>query len=739
MKKFSKVSDVVASQVPSFMTEEYPAFVAFLEGYYKYLESQQINRNIDAFRDIDSTLNDFVSLLKRELAHSAPNYPNNRMYLPLLKQHFVSRGSEESFKLMFRLLYNKDVEVQHPSESVLRVSDGKWNQDHSIFIQVTKGDVASLVHKFIYVTTKKKNIRIHVDRVNVIDEENSIYELFFSRNYYGKINVNDKIAYNGVSAKVLPTTTNIKVTSPGKNFKVGDVFTIDTSIGSGTVIKVTKIDANGGIKEVQKINFGIGYKNSFYYTLTNKKLAGEVYYYPVTSHIRNLEGGGTQIIYQAPAGAAYRENTDGFIDSGFVNKQDYFDYDSTLQKNDNSGQLQENPFYSEGGYVGEVQNQFYSNNVTVEIDADSAVILVQLGAVAVYPGFYSTNDSFVSGLSYIQDGDYYQDFSYLLRVDERLDTYKNAVLQYLHPVGRKLFGEYSIQNYFELTVETVISVVRLQFPELISIFETVDFNIYKTFYDIFSLISVATKTTTKALATTISQQTDFNILLTTKALESTLPEWLDSNVYLLTKPFADSITTPDSSVYDMHKPLVDAVTAPDSNTWVLGKALETSLPQQTDYLIYDMHKPLDTISVTVPDEHVYLLTKPLATATNPLVDSHTYVFDKYLESFDVILDSNVYSMTKPLDDEVIMLDEYSSVLSAVRLEADTQTIEDASVYDLTKPLAHSIIADTLSVILEVMPYFEDETINIDSGTAQWNPYYEQDYFLQDYQEGRRNF
>lgn len=739
MKKFSKVSDVVASQVPSFMTEEYPAFVAFLEGYYKYLETQKINRNIESFRDIDTTLNDFVSLLKKELAHSAPNYSNNRLYLPLLKQHFVSRGSEESFKLLFRLLYNKDVEVQYPKEQILKVSDGKWQQDNSIFVQVTKGDVNSLLHKFIYVTTAKKNIRINIERIAVVDEINNIYELFFGRSYFGKISVRDRINYNGVSAVVLPTTTGVRIVQGGRGFKIGQVFTIDTSIGSGTVIKVTKIDANGGIREVQKINFGIGYKNSFYYTLSVKKVAGEQYYYPVTSHIRELPGGGTQIIYQAPEGAAYRESTEGFIDSGFINTQDYYQYDPTLQKNDNSGELQENPFYSEGDYVGEVKNQFYSNNVSVEIDEDSAIVLVTLGAVAVYPGFYSTNDSFVSGLSYIQDGDFYQDFSYLLRVDEKLDTYKNAVLQYLHPVGRKLFGEYSIQNSFELTVETVISVVRLQFPELLTFNETVDFYIAKVLASIFALQDAATKQTTKALASTLPQQTDLTTLSTTKALDSLLDPQAETTAFYLTKPLTDSFTQPDSSVYELSKPLYDSFTQPDSNTLLFGKAVESILAEQTEQVTYSLSKPLDTIFVTVPDESVFLLEKPLSTFTDPLLETTIYTLDKYVEDFNGTIDSNVYLMEKPLDDTFTTEEEFSTVLDAERLVSNTQFIDELTTLSTEKPFAHAIIADTLSVILEIMQSFEDEAINIDSGTAQLNPYYSEDYFLQDYQEGRRSF
>ena len=47
----------------------------------------------------------------------------------------------------------------------------------------------------------------------------------------------------------------------------------------------------------------------------------------------------------------------------------------------------------------------------------------------------------MSDLIYIEDQDFYQPFSYVIKVDKQLSEFKKVVLDILHPVGSKLFGE----------------------------------------------------------------------------------------------------------------------------------------------------------------------------------------------------------------------------------------------------------------------------------------------------------
>lgn len=59
-----------------------------------------------------------------------------------------------------------------------------------------------------------------------------------------------------------------------------------------------------------------------------------------------------------------------------------------------------------------------------------------------YPGRYLNDDGHLSGYNFLEDRDYYQDFSYVVKVKQSLEKYRKALKDLIHPAGLKLFGEY---------------------------------------------------------------------------------------------------------------------------------------------------------------------------------------------------------------------------------------------------------------------------------------------------------
>jgi hypothetical protein len=60
-----------------------------------------------------------------------------------------------------------------------------------------------------------------------------------------------------------------------------------------------------------------------------------------------------------------------------------------------------------------------------------------------YPGRYLNDDGHISSYNFIQDRDYYQKFSYVVKVKQSLDKYRSVLKNLIHPAGMKLFGEYA--------------------------------------------------------------------------------------------------------------------------------------------------------------------------------------------------------------------------------------------------------------------------------------------------------
>jgi hypothetical protein len=59
------------------------------------------------------------------------------------------------------------------------------------------------------------------------------------------------------------------------------------------------------------------------------------------------------------------------------------------------------------------------------------------------PGRYLNDDGHISSYNFIQDRDYYQKFSYVVKVRQSLDKYRTVLKNLIHPSGMKLFGQYT--------------------------------------------------------------------------------------------------------------------------------------------------------------------------------------------------------------------------------------------------------------------------------------------------------
>jgi hypothetical protein len=66
---------------------------------------------------------------------------------------------------------------------------------------------------------------------------------------------------------------------------------------------------------------------------------------------------------------------------------------------------------------------------------------VVVGGVSRYPGFYSSNDGKLSSNKKIFDGNYYQQFSYVLKSEIAFKRYAETYKKLIHPAGFKMFGE----------------------------------------------------------------------------------------------------------------------------------------------------------------------------------------------------------------------------------------------------------------------------------------------------------
>lgn len=81
-------------------------------------------------------------------------------------------------------------------------------------------------------------------------------------------------------------------------------------------------------------------------------------------------------------------------------------------------------------------------NLTQSGDGTAQAVATIITGAFTYPGRYLNDDGHISSYNFIQDRDYYQKFSYVVKVKQSIDKYRSVLKNLIHPAGMKLFGEY---------------------------------------------------------------------------------------------------------------------------------------------------------------------------------------------------------------------------------------------------------------------------------------------------------
>jgi len=97
-----------------------------------------------------------------------------------------------------------------------------------------------------------------------------------------------------------------------------------------------------------------------------------------------------------------------------------------------------------------------SGTVARILDVAVAGVKANLGAIGLTTGEFTNSDGKISdGAKRIQDSFYYQDYSYVVRIGQSVNKYRDAVKKLLHPVGLALFGEVNLINLISATLRVM--------------------------------------------------------------------------------------------------------------------------------------------------------------------------------------------------------------------------------------------------------------------------------------------
>jgi hypothetical protein len=422
-----KVSQLVTGQLPEFIRENYSTFTTFVEAYYQFLEQDsgalELVQNARSYNDIDTTTSDFVQYFLSTYIKDIPvnALANKRMLVKKISDLYSAKGSDLSFKLLFRLIYDSDVIVSHPYDYALRPSDGTWEQRVSIRVYLSSGNVTDILDR--YLSYQKNGIPYNEPIVRVKALTPGLYEIFLKSTSTAPYTVGDSVTVsdgtkNIFAGVIRPTTTGYTISYGGSGFKVGQIFQINAGGGVDSLVRILRTDTNGSITLLKILNYGYGFTSDITINL-----------------YKNLQTIG-------------QSETFGTYSTGFTDE-------FTMMSPDVSPNVARY-FYSDyvaTGYTGTrlayaKSTQTNTNGDTFSstaADTTVAIINFTMGAIAKYPGQYISSKGFLSEPEVrLQDVNQYQPFAYELQSELDISSFYDTVLKLVHPAGTRLFNNRTI-------------------------------------------------------------------------------------------------------------------------------------------------------------------------------------------------------------------------------------------------------------------------------------------------------
>jgi len=503
------IAPLIQSQFPSFYNEEGPNFIQFVKAYYEWMDQQGPNyqiRRLSETDDIDQSASDYIKYFMDQFMYGVPY---NIAADPRLAEKYIldlyrSKGSIESIKLFFRLVYNLDANIYTPQVDILKTSDGKWIAPKYLEVQ-QKDDNFSFIHK--YITGSTSQASAYVQNVVKINTSNRLSSLFYLEDIKlgpsgSSFIPGEYVTTSDISIKksplILGSPVEATVISSTEYNQLGDILSSGTgSQGEDSLFYVTQLIDPVHLKgyiDFELVDGGNGYTlnsnvNISYGTASTG--SGATFKVVALSNTSNFTYNVNQIYpniniainagnygsnlnntsLSSPLSAALTYATElvGTISKiGSATSGDH-NYNGSLNVSvyepvtagynipaPNGGIWGENAVITAtlatgNGYIANVAvlasgYGFNSNSEQITIynitdNTRFAEVSLTTSGIGFEQGYWDNDDGFLNSDKYIQDSYYYQIYSYEVQVEKSLDKYLNILKKLVHPAGNKVFGK----------------------------------------------------------------------------------------------------------------------------------------------------------------------------------------------------------------------------------------------------------------------------------------------------------
>lgn len=437
-----KLRALVKSRLPEFVKYEYPMFVAFMEAYYEWMDTPGNPRNslvnIPVYNDVDKTPDEFVKYFKEQFLEGIPDdiLADKRLLVKHIKEFYRAKGSEKSYRLLFRILYNEDIDFYYPKTDILRVSDGKWLKEYeTVFVgtddkllDIENAILLGLQDQFAVITNTFRNANNNKIYATLRDIQGE-----FTPGMLVKIVKTDGTV---IQENLESSIISYEINDPEYGFNLGDNIQV---VGVDNLDITVSDLIRAPIEKITIVNGGTNYEVGDKITFTGA--------HPARAIVRSVDGYGAITIVDIVYGGSYTSPPNYTIDS----------------ENGTGAELLLDDTKIGGIRQLRINNMGYNADNPISVNAD---ITFSVGAVRLKEPKYINNDGHISTWNFIHDGHYYQEYSYDIKSYKTLDMYADIVKNLIHPAGLKCFGTYMFTRIVTDSLpEETLAYMTLEIPQ----------------------------------------------------------------------------------------------------------------------------------------------------------------------------------------------------------------------------------------------------------------------------------
>ena len=415
----------IEEQFPTFVRTDYRKLVLFIKSYYEWMDlvgnPGYVNQHLDAVYDADKNLEQFFSHFNstyldgfpKELAtNTSENKPNKKTLLKKIRDFYGNKGTESSYKFLFRVLYDSDLELYYPKSDILKTSDGQWIEPVSIKISSFNGsNLFSAKGGQIIQISGTGEVRGSADIDSVVQYTQdgiAITELFL-HNLVGTFLPNEEVRITTTSGQEYRETPHsvlgdFYIEVPGEGYRIGDIVSVSA-------------------------------------------IASKIY-------VDSQQGSGSEAETEPDPENASDSESPRLLDVGGIG------FSARVEQVGFAGNIKRISIINSGlNYGADIIVNIFSPT-----GKKQAVVYALRTAVTRYPGYFKGNSGKVSSNKKIQDGNYYQEFSYELKSRVGIDQYFDILKRLVHPVGMQMFGSVLLKSEIDNLLTSSTQFTKFETP-----------------------------------------------------------------------------------------------------------------------------------------------------------------------------------------------------------------------------------------------------------------------------------